>query len=339
MKLLTIGIDRAGSTSHHRRLTLERLLPDFESCHIDTWIPFSKCSRVSRSVAFRFHSGPVIKAINRGILDKLELLPAHFDLVWIDKAVFLELSTIRALRERAGKLIHYTPDTAFLGNRSRHFNRSGSLYDLLVTTKSFEMAQYEQTFPGQSIHLSSQGYHADIHRPLVPFPEKRDEVAFAGLAEPDRFAVVKALLDAGLPVRLAGFGWKRFVEEHSSSSLTFVGDSISGEDYARFLSSALFSPGLVSKNFPELHTTRTFEIPACGTALLTERNAETSSFFSDDEAIFFGSLPEMIERIRYFLGRRDELERISEAGRRRVEKDGRSYDGLLGEVIAEIGLL
>ena len=37
--------------------------------------------------------------------------------------------------------------------------------------------------------------------------------------------------------------------------------------------------GLLAKWVPELHTTRTFEIPACGTALVTERNSETALVF------------------------------------------------------------
>jgi len=338
-RILTIGIDRPGTTSHSRRSTLESLLSDFEPYHIDTWTPFSQSSRVSRSLAFRFHSGPAVTAINAEIRNALASLPSQFDLVWIDKAVFLTPETTRMIRERAGQLIHYTPDTAFLGNRSRHFEASGALYDLLVTTKSFELDHYRHAFPGQRIHLSSQGYHAELHRPLIPFEEKQADVAFVGLAETSRFRVIEALLNAGIPVRLAGFGWKKFVADQSSPLLDYVGESLTGVEYSRFLSSALFSPGLLSKKFPELHTTRTFEIPACGTALLTERNAETSSFFSEDEAIFFDSLPEMIERVQHFLRHREELKRISEAGRMRVEKDGRSYDCLLHEVLSEIGLV
>ena len=39
--------------------------------------------------------------------------------------------------------------------------------------------------------------------------------------------------------------------------------------------------GLLSKRFPERHTTRTFEIPACGALLATERTADTTRFFDE----------------------------------------------------------
>lgn len=339
MNLLTIAIDRPGTTSHHRRLVLERLLPDFEAFHIDTAAPFDESFRLARSLAFRTHSGPAVTAINRRVLGKLDALPDHFDLVWIDKAVFLKPATIRRIRERAGRMIHYTPDTAFLGNRSRHFNRSGSLFDLLVTTKSFELDHYRRAFPQIAVHLSSQGYFGDTHRPLVPFGEKRDEVAFAGLAEPSRLAFVEALLEAKIPVRLAGKGWGAFLSRHGGNpALTFEGEALFGEDYTRFLSSALFSPGLLSRRFPELHTTRTFEIPACGTALLTERNEETCAFFREDEAIFHDDVEDLIERIGELRNQRAELERITEKGRERVQKDGRDYDHLLASILAQFDL-
>src|SRR5690606_9234510 len=123
-----------------------------------------------------------------------------------------------------------------------------------------------------------------------PFEEKADEVAFVGLAEASRFETVSTLLSEGIPVKLAGRGWRNFLRKHRGNpALHFVGEFLGGEDYTRFLSSSRFALGLLSKRFPELHTTRTFEIPACGTVLVTERNRETSTFFGEDEAAFFSS--------------------------------------------------
>lgn len=338
-RILTIGIDRPGTTSHHRRLVLEKLLPEFDALAIDTAVPFDASSRFARSLAFRTKSGPAVTSINRYVAERLDSLPGNFDLIWLDKAVFLHPRTIEALRDRTEKLVHYTPDTAFLGNRSRHFAQSGSLYDLLVTTKSLELDSYRRAFPDTDLLLSSQGYFEEMHRPLVPFEEKRDEVAFVGLAEPSRFAFVEALLAAEIPVRVAGRGWSRFVDRHRSHPhFTFEGDTLFGEAYARFLSSALFSPGLLSKRFPELHTTRTLEIPACGTALLTERNEETSAFFAEDEAVFFSGIEELIARLRALRANREEVKEITGKGLARVRRDGRGYESLLSSVLERIGL-
>jgi len=339
LKILVVGIDRPGTTSHHRRLVLERLFPEAEVHRIDTDAPFARRARPSRSAAFRFRAGPAVTAVNRHVLAALSRLPERFDLAWVDKAVYLTPSTTRRLRECSRRLVHYTPDTAFVGNRSRHYERSGALYDLHVTTKSFEEKHYRCAFPGTPMMLTTQGYHDDVHFPRAPFEEKADEVAFVGLAEPSRFEAVAALLEAGIPVRLAGKGWESFVERHGGSDrLRFAGEGLSGDEYADFLSGARFGLGLVSKRFPERHTTRTFEIPACGTALVTERNEETTDFFDEGEAVFHSTLPEMVERIGSLRSDPETLRRIGEAGRSRVVADGRSYDRILAGVLSTLDL-
>jgi spore maturation protein CgeB len=283
--------------------------------------------------------GPAVAAVNRHLLARLAELPDAFDLIWVDKAVFLREGTVERLRERTKTMVHYTPDTAFFGNRSRHYLRSGRLYDLHITTKSFELAAYRKQFPENSVLLTSQGYQEGVHRSLVPFEEKDDAVAFVGLAEPSRFEIIDALLNAGVPVKLAGKGWRTFVRDRGAHrSLRFVGEILSGDDYVRFISSSRFALGLLSKRFPELHTTRTFEIPACGTALLTERNEETSGFFTNEEAIFYEGTSDLVRKIIALREERDTLQAISEAGRKRVIADGRSYDRLLGDILRTLEL-
>src|SRR5690606_33570838 len=97
-----------------------------------------------------------------------------------------------------------------------------------------------------------------------------------------------------------------------------------------------FGLGLYSKRFPELHTTRTFEIPACGTALLTERNSEINSFFSKENAILYSDIPEMIDKIKYFLAHPESLERVTLNGYNRVHKDGYDYNSILKGILNRV---
>jgi len=340
MKALYVGIDRPGTTSRNRRLTLERLLPGWEHSHVDTAVPFDHCSRLSRSIAFRLKTGPALRAINASLLLHVEQEKTHYDIVWVDKAVFFYPSTIRRLRQLAGRLIHYTPDTAFYENRSRHFASSIELYDFVVTTKSFEIDQYSSLIPKNRLIVTTQGYDQMVHRPLHTPAEKRSGVAFAGLAERDRFEKVELLLDNGIPVRVAGPGWERFSAKHSKNpQYQFAKSFLSGDEYVDFISSARFGLGLLSKRFPELHTTRTFEIPACGTALITERNEETESYFAPDEAVFHSSPEELIRRLKELEENPNELVKISKAGRARVEKEGRSYDEIFRGLLKALELI
>ena len=73
----------------------------------------------------------------------------------------------------------------------------------------------------------------------------------------------------------------------------------------------------------ELHTTRTFEIPACGTILITEKNVETLSFFNPDEVIFFEDIYDIPSLIN---DTKNHIE-LALKGRNRVVNDVRDYMG------------
>lgn len=129
-------------------------------------------------------------------------------------------------------------------------------------------------------------------------------------------------------------GWNKFANKHKKNpNLDYVGSGIFSHKYSEFLSSSKFALGLLSKNFPEFHTTRTFEIPACGTALLTEKNIETSSFFSENEAIFYSSPEDLVKKIQFYLQNEKQLETLIQKGLDRVHNDARDYKSLLSEVL------
>jgi spore maturation protein CgeB len=97
--------------------------------------------------------------------------------------------------------------------------------------------------------------------------------------------------------------------------------------------------GLVSKRFPELHTTRTFEIPACGTALLTEYNRETADFYKDDEVIFFRNTSELIDNIRFYFNHPEKLQVLTNKGLLKVRSGGYDYKTQLTEICERMGIL
>jgi len=241
------------------------------------------------------------------------------EVIWIDKGVCLWPETIRRCRKLAKCLVYYTPDTSFLANSSRFFDATISLYDLVVTTKSLEVQQFEKRIPQDRLLLVTQSFDPRIHRPTCGFEEKHDGAVFIGLCEPDRERCVDRLLGAGVPVRIGGCGWDRFVERRKKDPLLhFAGSKVFGEHYVKALSSAQIGLGLLTKRFPELHTTRTLEIPACGTALATERNTETKQIFSDDEAIFFADYRDLASQVVELLSMPERLKGIAASGHRKV---------------------
>jgi spore maturation protein CgeB len=315
---------------------LRELTPDWRWEWLDTDPPLLDTSRVSRSIAYRFYEGPAVNAINAAV--STWLASRSFDLAWVDKAVFLQRETVSALRVKSRRLVHFTPDTAFYANRSRHFFATLRMFDVLVTTKSFEAELYAERGAAHLMYLATQGFDPSVHFPRAEAAQKTKAVAFVGLAEKSRASVIAALLDSGITVRLAGSGWRSFVRRmRSSNLLNFEGNAVFGDAYARLLSECWVGLGLLSKRFPELHTTRTFEIPACGSILATERNSETTALFDDSEALFFDDATDLTRKIRELFedGASTRLSELAMRGNQRVISDHRDYPAILSKVLAD----
>lgn len=336
LRCIYVGIRTPGTTSRLRSEALVRALPRAEWTSVDTDVPFNSAFRVWRSLAFRLRWGPAVRAINQYVLDRL---PTEImDLIWVDKGVCLWPATVHRLRQRAKHLVYYTPDTSFLHNRSRFFYQTLSLYDRVVTTKSLELPEFRRLMDPRKLIVTTQSYDRRLHFPRVPFAQKRPEAVLIGLCEPSREDCANRLLEAGVPVRVGGRGWEGFLRRHQRNmNLFFEGDAVFGDHYAEVLSGASIGLGLVTRRFAELHTTRTFEIPACGTALATERNSEVASVFGAGDALFFTDFLDLSRQCVRLLQQPEQLREVTERGHRRVVESGRHNDGLVRQVLEPLG--
>lgn len=334
MKILYIGQYSEGTTSRMRAETLKTILNPKEFEVIDIHIPFYQTNPILRSLGFRYKKGPLIRKINQYVIASIQ--QEYYDLVWVDKAVFIHPKTTKLLKSKTKKLVHFTPDPAFTFHKSTYFIRSLTLYDYVVTTKSYELNHYKKATNAKLL-FATQGYDKNLHLPSdIPFESKKG-VAFIGHHEQEREQVLDGLLAANVPLVLAGIKWERFVNRHESNPLLeYLGEGVYGSAYVETIQNAKIAWGALSKWVPEQHTTRTFEIPACGTALLTERNPETESFYMDDEVIFYENHQELISKVKYYLNQEEELKEITQKGLNKVRKDGFDYDSILNKILTTI---
>jgi spore maturation protein CgeB len=338
LKTLFIGPYSYGSTSLMRVNCIIAQMNLTQIKIIDIEVPFFQYSRVSRSLASRYKIGPLIGGLNNYILDQLQN-DYVFDLVWVDKGVFIEPKLISKLREKSKLLIHYTPDPAFTFHRSRFFFKAVPFYDYCITTKSFEIEDYKKTGANRVIYCT-QGYDKFLHRPYHTFQEKDKPVSFVGHYEKYRGEVVKNLIENGVEIHVAGFKWRQFCKKYRHNlNLHYHGEGVFGEEYARFISSSYLSLGLVSKWIPELHTTRTMEIPACGTLLITELNNETQALYNKDEAVFFEDLEELVQKLIPLLKDKAGIEEYIAKANRRLLISKFDYESIVQDILNKIGLI
>ena len=335
MKVLYVGQYSDGTTSKMRCKVIQKILKPSIFQVIDANIPFYKTHRLLRSFGFRYKKGPLINNINKYIIAALK--EVTYDLIWVDKAVFITPKTTALLRSRTKKLIHYTPDPAFTFHKSRLFFKSLPYYDFLVTTKSYELEHYYKYIKTEKVLYATQGFDAKLHKPSKHPFSKKEGFVFIGHYEDQRAVVLEKLLQNDIKITLAGIKWYQFAKKHQNNpNLIYLGNGVYGEDYVKTLQKAKMAWGALSKWVPELHTTRTFEIPACGTALVTERNTETQLFFKDDEAIFYTNENDLIEKITFFMNNDKPLEVLTKKGTSRAVTNAYDYNSILNAILKTI---
>lgn len=90
---------------------------------------------------------------------------------------------------------------------------------------------------------------------------------------------------------------------------------IEGSSYAQAIAGAIGCINLYRPQNRDSHNMRTFEVPAYGGLLISERNDETICFFPENEcAIMFSSPEELREKILWVIENREAAEKIRISG-------------------------
>jgi spore maturation protein CgeB len=288
---------------------------------------------------YRLDVGPIIRSLNNSILVQASKISP--DIVWIDKGIWISLKTVRQLRRAGAIVVHYTPDSAIAINSTPRFLKALPEYDFVITSKAWEISLYLKNGAQRVFHIH-QGSSTARTYPVPPGSAQDDpfmsDICFVGRAEEHYVKFIK-LIVARLPrLRLKIWGpWKKAVAANSELGRYWQGRSVYGDEYARALSSAKIGLGLLSKLFPETETTRTFEIPACKTMLLAERTQSHQQLFKEgEEAEFFDSLDEVVEKIEHYLSNSTELKCMAEAGYRRFIGSDYTANRYMADCVREI---
>jgi spore maturation protein CgeB len=223
-------------------------------------------------------------------------------------------------------------DMAARHNRSHSFDRHLGLYDAFLTTKSYNVAELRAAGCQRVVYLANS-FDPDTHRPMVaehPTQQFGAPVSFVGTFERPRAASLRKLAEAGIPIRIWGWFWRRW--GHPPEGAIVEGREVIGDDYARVISESDINLCFLRKANRDLQTTRSVEIPAAGGFMLAERTDEHRDLFEEGvEAEYFGSDEELIEKCRYYLAHPDQRKRIAKAGRLRCVNSGYDYRSRLAE--------
>ena len=323
MKILYIGSLWEGSTCLERMRILETLACQVIPFDTTPWVTAG--ARWQRSFTSRCHWGAPVNKLNTSVQD-FSLTLRKITHVWIDKGQWIYPDTLAQIQSRtSAKLIHYTPDSQFLLNISRHFRSCIPLYDLAVTTKPFEVELYKAARAKQVL-LVLQGYD-DRFTSFAPTSEERgkfdSDVCFIGHCETHYARILNMARHVAERLRIWGPHWRRYRWFHPWAWNHVVGDGVWGKEYPLALASTKVALGLLSKRIPETTTTRSFEVPATGVFMLAERTDDHLALFSEGvEAEFFSSDEELRDKLSFYLKNDHLRQKIAAAGRERCLRSG-----------------
>ncbi len=338
MNVLVVSPVFNGSTSLMRLDSMRELLPrDTNIEVIDTQKLIDKGSRLCRIMAYRYKSGPLVKSIN-SFISKYSF-KKNYGLIWVEKGVLLKPNTIKLLKDKTTLLVHYTPDPAFSFHKSKKFYNSLKYYDKVITTKSFELENYYRYKNKNSVMLVTQAYSHEMHRSFNEFRKRKNAVVFIGHFEKSRGEVLQHLLDNNIVISLSGRGWNEFVRQNKKiKHFTFLGEKTYGTAYTQTLNEYKYSIGFLSEWIPELHTTRTFEIPACGCLLLTPENEEIRGFYDDSDVVFYDSKNQLLDKLIYFFENENEAYILALNGLNKTINGPYSHYMIMQNILRNMGI-
>lgn len=323
------------STSRMRMEELQRLGMDI--IPLDA-IPYYNWGGKWAGAPFRrLQWGPPLWGLNREIVRHTQ--SCRPDVLWIDKGIWIYPKTLRAVRNLGTRiLVHYSPDPAILLHQTRHFLASIPEYDLVVTTKAYEVEHY-RSYGARVLQLQYPSYDRDVHQPQIPTAEEASQyaadVVFVGSYAPGREKYLRPLAREGINLVIWGNSWNKCKDPQLQRYIRRR--HVGGRDYALALSCAKIGLGILSPLCPDRSTTRSLEIPACGTFLLAERTEEHQALFEENkEAVYFSSEEELVSKVRYYLDHEEERNRIAAAGRARCLASGYSSADRVKEILERV---
>jgi spore maturation protein CgeB len=203
---------------------------------------------------------------------------------------YIDADTLREMRRIARQpltLVYHSHDNNFSPGvlSPRDFSHALVEYDHVFTTKSQNVARY-QSLGQANAHYLPSAFEPSVHQPIrgkeSRYTEKPFEVTFVGTFDSSREPLVEAIGWDRLNVW--GNHWKNY-SRYDSYYERITTRAVYHHHYADIVSNSQVALGLLRQEAEDLHTQRTFEIPACGALQVAPRNQEITLYFKENKEI------------------------------------------------------
>lgn len=342
MNILSVGsLSGDSNTCLHRHIVLKKFADHIDEVNTN----INPCSLWYRIAYHLFIYGlPVKLPENNNENEQIVNLVKKnkYDIIWIDKGNTINKETLEFIKQNnpKTKIISFSPDNMIVRiNQSQNFLECVPLYDYHVTTKSHIINDLKK-MGAKNVILAPKGFNPLFHKPMSLNKNDLDlfggDVGFVGTWENERCNSLIYLANNGIKVKVFGGGrWKEYVNKIKNLDVHPYG--LYDTNYVKSLQAFKISLCFLRKINNDQITARSIEIPACGGFMLAERTKEHLQMFKEnEEAVFFSTNEELLEKCKYYLSNENERNRIALNGRKRCINSDYSNDGLIKNILTYI---
>ncbi|MES2654756.1 MAG: glycosyltransferase [Bacteroidota bacterium] len=337
LNLLYVGDLWTGSTALQRLDALKTL--NYNIVEIDSTQVLNKIQQLLFRISFKLKWPIDFIGLNKKIIDTIN--QQAFDVMWVDKGLFIKPGTLKLAKQKGIKLVNYSPDDMInKNNQSNYYLAAMPVYDVHVSTKSYNMEELKQ-LGAKKVIFSDKGFDPTLHHPVQPTESELRElgslVGFIGSYEDDRAESIKYLCKNGIEVRVYGSTWAHL--KNKIPNLIVDSNSYFHRSYVTVLNCIEINLCFLKKQNRDLQTQRSVEITACGRFMIGERTAEHLRLFKEnEEAVYFDNdnKEELLEKVRYYLDKKELRDKIGQAARARCIESKYDINSRLEQVIHSI---
>ncbi len=303
-------------------------------------------------------------AMNRELLEAMEREKP--DLAFFHASSDVEIATMKKITALGIPSLYWTTDDNWrFWSVSRYF---APYYTWTATNRSELIAEYAKL--GVKAILSQEGINPKFFQPLPNIDDQDINVSFVGTYNPERGKVIKKLRAAGIEVYVRGRGWPEgelaapqedMVKIMARSKISLILNPPSFYIGVKSLANLFFKrPGLGSFwrpfriqpdfwNFADNVREwlgkrkrqvkgRHFETLACRSFGITQYADSLDKFYDiGTEIVVYEDIPDLIEKIHYYLAHKEWRQNIARAGYNRTIKD-HTVEKRLDQIFGVMGL-
>ena len=296
------------------------------------------------------------KGYNREIVETVrrEKPDLFFAFMYTDEVTYETLDEVKKL---AVSIAWFSDDHWRLDNYSRFY---APHFTKVITTWSRAPERYAR-YGITNVIRSQWGFNPGVYRPVV-VPGQDIAVSFIGMRTPHRERIVSELRAAGIAVFVRGFGWQEgrasFEEMLGIISRSKISLNLNPPmsafalkplaqiffrrrrnwivpDFWHFYANL---QSFLRKRIPQIKA-RPFEITGCGGFCISGDADDMKDYLvPGKEVVLYQDIPDLIEKIRYYLEHEEERKSIAKAGCKRSIRE-HTYQVRLKEIFKQLRLI